>query len=452
MQATSHPSAGVLRLYQDRALPPDQLLEVGDHIAECPACRSQLAGGQDLGQALEALGPEAKAEHLGFEQIAAHVDGTLSGEAIGEVRRHLSTCPRCRADADDLRAARAELADPVPPPPPAPAPEVVLERGPLPWFVWLPVPIAVLAIASAIFFSSQAGTLRERLDEAEQQAGVQQELQQKATDLESRGQELEQENQRLQARLPELQKEADALKKERTALEDRLKQARAGATSGAIKDGASTVILDSSGKAVRVTGTEPLPPLASAALERGQLTLPDGMGELFSTASAAKAGARFSLKTPIGTRVAEATPRFEWEAVPKATRYEVVLKELTEAASPVEYDAGKDTAWTPPEPLLRGSRYSWQVRAYQGDELIGTAPQSPDADGRFQVVSAEVAAQLEKDLAAADGSQLHRAAVYASAGLLAEAERELSTLSHANPSSGLVQRLLESLRAARKPR
>lgn len=44
------------------------------------------------------------------EQVTGFVDGELSAEAMADVAAHVESCPRCRAQADEERALRAQLA------------------------------------------------------------------------------------------------------------------------------------------------------------------------------------------------------------------------------------------------------------------------------------------------------------------------------------------------------
>jgi anti-sigma factor RsiW len=444
---TRHLSPEQLRRYRQRRLPPAELLEVGDHLETCPRCRDAAVATEDLEAAYHSFQPEPE-EHLTYEQLSAYVDGELKDPELGRARSHLTACASCRTASNDLRVVQAEIEQEA-----SEAASLERPRRRATWLLWLLAPTAAGALAAAVFLTLHVSTLQRRLHQEQARAGALTELEQRAASLESRKNNLEQENRRLATRLPALQRDAETLRKHNEALQRQLQLARTASPEQVIRDGSATIILGPDGSPVRVKETEPLPQFASAALQSGALPLPEDLGELLPPAEITRGGgARFGVRGPAGTRVLDPRPTLQWDSVPKADRYEVVFREKTEGSSPAEYNAGPQTSWTPPEPLRRGARYEWQVRAYAGDELLGTAPQAPDPGAVFQVLTTEQAAELQRQLSAAAESPLQRAAAYARAGLLDEAERELRKVSRDNPGSARVARLLEQLQTRRKPR
>ena len=108
------------------------------------------------------------------------------------------------------------------------------------------------------------------------------------------------------------------------------------------------------------------------------------------------------------------------------------------------------TEWRPALPLPRGVAYSWQVTA-SGDGYERTAPAPPAPEARFKVLEREQVAALARARRRVPRSHLLLGMQCAAAGLLDDAERELSALVSVDPDSRLARELLESLRSARRP-
>ena len=77
-------------------------------------------------------------------------------------------------------------------------------------------------------------------------------------------------------------------------------------------------------------------------------------------------------------------------------------------------------------------------------------PAAEAAEARFHLLAAAQAANLLRAQKSYHGRHLTLAVLYAEAGLLEEAERELQALSTANPGSQFSQKLLQELRAQRR--
>jgi hypothetical protein len=84
----------------------------------------------------------------------------------------------------------------------------------------------------------------------------------------------------------------------------------------------------------------------------------------------------------------------------------------------------------------------------EGREVISPAPPAPEA--RFKILEAGRAEELGRSLDAAGASHLARGVLYARAGLLDDAEREIEALLRDNPRSNAARKLLRSLRAMRR--
>jgi hypothetical protein len=439
--APEHLSPEALTGFKEHTLDARALLAVDDHLAGCAECRARLLEPGDVAGAQVVLRAPA-ADHLEHLDLVGYVEGALSAERTLEVRRHLDRCPPCQLAESDLRQTRLELDEAMGESVPAPRSRAV------PWLAWLSVPALGLSAAAAVVLFLQVGSLRGRLRQEQARGDRFARAAQAAGDLEKQQQRLEERNRELESQLPASQADAERLRKEKADLESAFKLAQTGRTT-VIRDGSGTVLLGPDGGS-RVVKAEPLPQLASAALGGGDLALPPGLSALLAPAQVTRGGGgRFAVIGPSGTRIREVRPTLRWEPLAKATRYSVLLTDMSVGSPPVEYEVGKETHWLPPKPLERGHRYSWQVQAFAGEESAGTAPQAPDREARFEVLEAADNALLEAELASRKDSPLGRGLAFASAGLLDDAERELEPLAKANPGAPQLMALLQKLRAAR---
>jgi len=151
---------------------------------------------------------------------------------------------------------------------------------------------------------------------------------------------------------------------------------------------------------------------------------------------------------PVGVVVDADRPRLEWSPADAATAYRVsVFDENFNMVATSGWQ--KETYWTVETPLRRGTSYVWQVTARVHDgEVVAPAPPQPES--RFKVTSAEQSAQLADLRKRAGDSHLALAVLLAEAGVLDEAERELSLARSANPESSAVKRMQTSLTALRR--
>ncbi|MDQ2944408.1 MAG: hypothetical protein M3Y27_00410 [Acidobacteriota bacterium] len=95
----THLSSELLNAYREQRLTGDDLLNAGDHLAECAQCR-QLAGSKESSSAVRQLRSEFKPAHATYVQIEAYAEGRLEDPAAKE---HLKDCVQCHSEAEDLR-------------------------------------------------------------------------------------------------------------------------------------------------------------------------------------------------------------------------------------------------------------------------------------------------------------------------------------------------------------
>jgi hypothetical protein len=219
-----------------------------------------------------------------------------------------------------------------------------------------------------------------------------------------------------------------------------------------LADGARLVALDSGGG---LRGLDDLPDglrdEVAAALRDGRLAQPAAMGVLRGATAnlrgeppAPGAGsAGFAPLSPVATVVREDRPMLRWLPLAGASTYRVVI---TDAAYHSVASSGPiaATSWQPGDALARGALYCWEVRAaVPGGEV--TAPALPAPEARFRVLPAAGLAPLAAESAAARGSHLALAVVYARQGLVEDAAREVEAVAAANPGQPSVERLRSSL-------
>jgi hypothetical protein len=154
----------------------------------------------------------------------------------------------------------------------------------------------------------------------------------------------------------------------------------------------------------------------------------------------------FRVLAPIGTAVLDDRPTLRWTPLAGSSTYTVTVQDQTTGAASSSPPLHANE-WTVAPALTRGHRYTWQVAAAAGRTETVT-PRPPDPPAQFAVLDAATALSLGR----LPASHLARGILYAQAGVLDDAERELETLSARNPGSPAADELLKQLRAARSAR
>jgi len=215
-----------------------------------------------------------------------------------------------------------------------------------------------------------------------------------------------------------------------------------------LNDGTGVLSLDQQG---RLSGAEDLPPayqelmrkaLTSQRIERSSQL--QGLTRPPSSLMGANEEREFSVLEPAGVVLINDRPAFRWSRLEGATSY--VVEVYDEQFKRVLVSPSIATlSWTATQPLPRGQVYSWQVKAVKDGEEV-TVPRPPAPQAKFRVIDQ---GRLNEILAAEQAygsSHLTLALLYARAGLLDEAERQLRLLQMANPKSEIVRKLLRQLR------
>ena len=211
--------------------------------------------------------------------------------------------------------------------------------------------------------------------------------------------------------------------------------------SVSLRDSGRIIGLDRKGTLVGGAGSD----AAAAALRDGRIAVrrPEGLRSERSVLLGGETkSSGFRITTPVGEAVLTDKPEFRWGPLPGARSYRVQVfdADYRPVASSPEISA---TNWTPAEPLSRGKKYAWQVTATRGGEQV-SAPQPPDPEARFEIVSAEDAAAIDQARRSSAG-HLDLATRYAHAGLCRETTGELDALDRENPGSTLLQQIRASV-------
>ncbi len=441
-----HFSAQLVERYRHRTLSPAELLDADDHLAACEICRQQLSDKQRVQAAAQSLRADLAATgltHIAYEQLAAYVEGELDQTDREIADSHLQLCAQCAAELDDLRAFAAQMdaypAGEYAPAAPSSLGEKLLSfakgwregsegfwRSPA---FWLPVRLASLGLIVALLL--WAAVLKSRNSQL-----------QMALDEERRENEkLKQDFQAANNSLNELQNQLAQLKS-------------SGQPSSSVvitlNDGAGQVTLDNEGNVAGVA--PPFQQTVKQTLMTERIETPQMLAELIGKSSVlmgpADEGHPFALLGPVGTVVMSERPAFRWRTLVGADSYVVKVfdADFNEVAVSPQLS---ETKWTVTRSLERGRTYSWQVTARVGDREV-SSPVKPAPEAKFMVLDQVKANDLARAKNASAGSHLTLGILYADAGLLDDAERELQTLLRANPQSALAQKLLRGVRAKRR--
>jgi len=420
--------------YGRRALSATELISASDHLGVCESCRRQVEQALDgdaaffsmasdtLGAAAEARSASLTLTHLIFEQTADYVEGNLSDEELRAIKDHLTGCEMCGAAVNDLRAFRNQV-----------APELGREYQPatvraLVESRWRRFVTSITHRSPALVFGSALTALVLIV------AGwlIWQGKRQKETITET-------------TPTPTVTPIVSPTRPEEGAGEKLLAQ---------LNDGGGLVALDGEGK---LSGVDYLPPshqqMVKEALTNRRLEKSPLLAALPRPGSLVIRGSdnqsdRFSVIEPVGKVTLSDRPAFRWTRLEGATSY--VVEIYDDAFTLISSSASlAGNTWTPPKPLKRGVVFSWQVKATKdGQDFI--TPRLPAPQAKFRILDQVRANELTRSRRDYASSHLTLALLYADAGLLDEAERELRTLQKANPDSDIARRLLSDVRNMRR--
>ena len=400
-------------------LPSGELVTATRHLAVCSECRQRVnaqTGAWERVAALQtSLRPEAQAVHLSYEDLAAYVDNV--GDAIAHEisANHLGVCSQCTAIAQELQALRESLQPPI-----SPARKT--------WLEWLRTAWPAPALLRPVFLTTAVAVVvlitfvwwRRPVSVSEPMVVIVRSSPKPAPSV------------------------AASLAPTPISTETPVAIA-------SVNDRGGQITLDQAGNVIGVTAlSKEAEHALKQALATQKLETPTALKSLARRPAtlmgdAADAPA-IKLRSPIGAFVKDAQPLFRWQAVPGAQHYTITV--LDENFTAVATSPSlTQSSWRVTTPLQRGQTYLWQVTAeVDGKRLTSTSANTPEA--HFRLLSGEKTRELQT-LVQSNDSHLLRGVMYAKAGLLDEAERELQALLKMNPRSSIARRLLQNVRALR---
>jgi anti-sigma factor RsiW len=436
---TEHLSEQLLEQYRRRVMSPTDTLAADDHLALCESCRDlareplqieAVVSGllENLGSGVVGL----ETDHPSYEQIVALVDGEFDQASRETVESHLEICAACAEDVNDLRNVRSDLlASSAKESADAMAPTLWQKIAAFTQAIRLPSqPAFTAALATllltasvAIFFAWKAKTPAESPRAGGAGASQPSTEVPPGSNIESG----------VQPSAPQ----PDVPNNSAIVL--------------ALNDAGGRVTFDAAGN---VVGLGPISPSSmqavKEALTTGRVDVPSSselIGKKSTLLGPKDEADSFSLISPVGTATRSGRPMLRWRQLSGASSYTVSILDAdfnAVATSPPL----TGTSWTPPRALDRGRTYSWQVTAVKdGKEIV--SPSTPAPEARFKVLEKAKADELNEVERVAN-SHLARGVLYARAGLLDDAERELRALVAENPKSPIAQKLLQSVRASRR--
>jgi hypothetical protein len=427
--------------YCRKTLMAMDLLEVDDHLAGCDSCREQAIRARQVLRLfatssgdLEIAGAAVDV-HPDYEQLVDYIDDELNPLDQRVVEGHIESCIRCAEEADDLRAFKSKLAA-------APVTEITAAPRIAAVAFWRQpryrIAFQVAAAVAAVLLGGVLATLALH--------GQIRELRGQVSELQGGNSLLQQEYDTARSDVSELQSRV-------AQLQEVQGPAAPNVGSIALSDGVDRVTLSKDGV---LTGLGSLPAPYVQAVKDALLTrrveTPPELAEVAGKAGALIGGkgegVSFALQEPVGTAVLTDRPTFRWNSLDGASGYTVTVYDAdfnpVAASEPLSA-----TRWRIPKALARGRVYTWQVVASKGTETV-KSPTPPAPEARFLIVDQSKAGELERIGRDYKGRHLTLGVIYAEAGLLDDAERELKALSEGNPHSNVARQLLLSVRAKRK--
>ena len=425
-----HLSTQRVEEYLQRVLPEAELLAVDDHLAVCEECRQRVGTDIEVETVLSHFhrrlvsDVQIESDHLSYEQLEALVDSELKKDERDALQIHLEVCELCAEEVNELRTFRAKLLGSTTEALSRIKPSFserfrsVIDGQRLSFHLALTAALALLLIAAsvALFLAWRASRRSQPAFQTTNSPAASPET-------------------TIVAKAPSPQQESPP-DGERFVI--------------TLNDAGKRVTVDVNGN---VDGLGPLPDASSQAVRRalttGKLAVPDlsdliGVkGRLMGSSDESS----FALIDPVGTVTRNTRPALRWQPLTGATSYTVAILDdsykVVTTSPPLTA-----TSWTPTIALDRGRVYLWQVTSLRdGKEHI--SPAAPESEARFKVLDKATVDELSS-VEKMGNSHLVRGTMYARAGLLDDAEKELRALLAANPSSQIARELLQSVQAKRR--
>jgi putative zinc finger protein len=414
-------------------LPAGEALSVSDHLVGCEMCRQRLESGADDDSEYIALRAElldlaegftSLREHLTVEQLTWFVDGTLTGEELQLVEDHLTCCEECNLMVKDLQAFKDQMTFGFGR---SHQPSVHRAQDESRWKrlftvrprLWPDSLIFGTALAACLLAVMSWLVWREWREGSGNQ-------------------------------------EVSNIPSSSGVSTPGSPNTGPGSESSLIvrlTDGEREVSLDREGK---LSGLAQLSPAGRRMVERAlttqsierspllsELTRPDG-----TSRGSGNRGEEFSVIEPVGEVTMTDRPTFRWTPLNGATSYTVEVYDESLRQVAVSQPVTGHT-WKATQPLKRGRIYAWLVKTSENGR-IKVSP--PAEEAKFRILDQARLEELSAARRDYGSSHLALGLLYAQAGVLDEAERELRALQKANPDSAIVSQLLNQVQEMQKMR
>lgn len=405
---SEHLDTQELELFMAHQLAPNDVLRVATHIGACVSCRERMNHAEQTGVRIETLRADLKRDepHVEYEHLAAYVDETLDVAAREIVSKHLTICPSCAREAQELKSFRADLTHP--------HHASNSSAGLSPDRLWprlrdsLGRPRRIAWATAALLITIALASLLLLLWPRD-----------KAPELTNNN----------SSNPPEVVKDNNDNRPDITDNQP------AAADNSSVNENAN--IADETAlyaavikRALETQRIDPAPDLSELAGRPSSL-----MGK--------SRGETFNPVRPVGTVTLSSRPTFQWQSLNGATSYQVHVLDMNFKVV-VESGLLTATSWSPPTPLKRGVVYLWQVSAVKDGEVI-SAPAAPRPEARFKVLSGSKMREVRQAVKAQGSSPLALGIIYAHNGLLDAAEQEFQNALNRTEESATARKLLQDL-------
>lgn len=455
--------------YHARDIESGERRALDRHLAACEACLRRVVDTKHMEVAVasltEAFLPPADAEpfHLSRAELKRYAEGSLDGADRIIFESHLEDCPECSGGARELLSAGTNVT-------PLPrraragyAPQAVWESftralrrpsGLRPVHVGAIALAVVCALAGLLWIQSRLSGGRDRPPSTQSAAaGGQAQSQSAPTPQTDHPATRPADDTAARTEGGANPEGVGAQNTPPPSRQDRRPQ-DAPEVVVSLNDGGREVRLDEGGNLTGLEGTPlPVQRAVKAALSGKELERPDALAELaaqrITLLGQSPDDTPFALRGPVGRVVVTDRPTFRWQPLAGATDYTVAVFDANfNGVSASEPQSA--TQWQPTQPLPRGGIYFWQVTARK-DGRAFTSPVAPAPRAQFKILEGEKLREIAQVKGSRPDSHLVLGLLYARAGLLDEAERELRLLAKANPRSEVAGRLLRRVRSWKRP-
>lgn len=458
-----------------RTLPAAELVAATAHMAECAACHEQFRAiierRRNHAPISFSLAPEVwlQHEHLDYELLQTFTENTLPAEEREIVGLHLALCARCREDVRSLQAFQRVI-----------APELKIAYAPAGVSVegeprlslidrfaqWLRPPVyAAAAICVVLLAIGAFWWLWRNPNATTQQAGLRPTPDMTANAGNGNN------NVPPQVRTtaspltpapptPETQPNNPAITPQTTTGRNSKPSPPASQPGAGQLTGKQPLTRTPTGQGSTTLANDAAPDIAAlpaatrqeiaTVLQSQRLEKPQVLAELAGGPATLRGNNEekqsFRLLSPVSQVTLEARPVFRWEGLPAAAGYRVFVLDGQgqEVAASPDLPANQ-TDWQPATPLPAGATYSWAVVArVEGKEVVAPAASQPEV--KFHILATEQARTLTA-LQQKTRSHLALGVIYARAGLLSEAKRELQLYLKQQPQSAVARKLLRQIQS-----